>query len=143
MTAPTPGLVEQQRLLFFWVYLLVTPLYVQPPGLPGDPGVAPAPIVVKGEQGPPGPQGLPGGRGPPGSPGREGLPGSLIVITSSFLGHFLQAYSSFFNFIVMFCSQVKQVNLEILAPMVRLASVVHLAGRETMVLLGSLVGETS
>lgn len=43
----------------------------------------------------------------------------------------------------MFYSQVKQVNLEILAQMVRLASVVHLAGRETMVLLGSQVGQTS
>lgn len=59
-------------------------LNVQPSGLPGDPGVAPAPIVVKGEQGPPGPQGLPGGRGLTGPPGREGLPGSLPVISNSF-----------------------------------------------------------
>lgn len=50
-------------------------LNIEPPGLPGDPGAISAPIVVKGEQGPPGPQGLPGGRGPAGPPGREGLPG--------------------------------------------------------------------
>lgn len=76
---------EPKLLGFFWLKLLIILLCVQPPGLPGDPGVAPAPIVVKGEQGPPGPQGLPGGRGLPGPPGREGLPGSLIVISSSSL----------------------------------------------------------
>lgn len=45
--------------------------------------------------------------------------------------------------VVMFCSQVNPVTLEILAQMVHLASVVHLVGRETTALLGSLVGETS
>lgn len=44
-------------------------------GQPGEPGIAAAPIVVKGERGPPGQPGLPGGRGSPGGPGREGLPG--------------------------------------------------------------------
>lgn len=104
--------VQHQHLGSFWAKLLISLLNVQPPGLPGDPGVAPAPIVVKGEQGPPGPQGLPGGRGPPGPPGREGLSGLLIVISSSFyemtsaLVDFPQACSLIFNSLLS-CSALR------------------------------------
>lgn len=153
MTELTLGWVQRQHLLLILSKVLIILLNVQPPGLPGDPGVAPAPIVVKGEQGPPGPQGLPGGRGLPGPPGREGLPGLLIVISSSFfiswfLLFFFCRFPSSFQFVlqlivVMFCSQVNPVNLVILAQMVHLASVGHLVGRETTALLGSLVGEAS
>lgn len=83
--------------MLLWLQLLMILVNVQPPGPSGEPGVAPAPIVVKGEQGPPGPQGLPGGRGPPGPSGREGLPGLWIVISALLLFLFPQACTLLFN----------------------------------------------
>lgn len=53
-------------------------LYFFSLGPPGDPGVSAAPIVVKGERGPPGVSGQPGSRGPSGAPGRDGLSGAQI-----------------------------------------------------------------
>lgn len=53
-------------------------------GPQGDPGVAPTPIVLKGEPGPPGSPGLPGNRGAPGPPGLEGLSGEWMAVDLGF-----------------------------------------------------------